>query len=679
MSDGVVTPDEFSRLASPDGSLTDDGRLAVRRMLLSTAVTDPTAILDAPASIVGKIEHAVPSIVSTKGTTFDISALTTAALKLAAEARDNGLTIRDLAAQGSLFGERRVAPNVAALASFLDESKPSAVKSAFRRYATLAQEALGNAESTDMFGGTGFDTPHAAFREAFPATDAATPGAFNEHDAAAASHQSSPQDRLFSLAPSDASSGDPLDRMHAAYGRPTERRPAPTKAGDMLADARNASLGSDGGGVDTVRDRAPARPLDRQPNPRRRHRCARARFTDSLRKIFAPASRGEEARLTGLTAREHEAVLVHSFEQAKYALKTFARTMDSLSVAEQLDFIDRMEHGQLQATPELTRAAGTIRKLLDDARDAIRALGNGQLESWIENYFPHIWADPERAQGIIASIMGKRSLTRTGSFLKRRAIPTVREGIEAGLVPVSYNPIDLSLLKLREMHRYLAGQRILQEMKGDGRLKFVDSFSKAPEGMAQIDDKISTVYGPPKVEVTEAFDYHVRAQLEQVMADLGIKHERRPNIGGQMLGYAEGASHITTRSATDLSVSEYELGHSRDARLDLWRRLHEFAGDPTSRAAIEYRKTIDRELRSLADLRFEGAADSVTPNYKSYVREKPEKIANAVMGMIYAKERMQQVAPNVLGRLREILRDIRRPPSCWPSNRRSVWAPARST
>src|SRR6185312_12532264 len=144
MTDGVITPDEYSRLGDAHGTLTEDGRLAVRRMLLSTAVTDPAAMLDAPASVVNRLEHAVPSIVSTKGTTFDIAPLTTAALKLVAEAHDHGVTVADLAGQGSLFGERRVSPAVIALASFLDESKANTIKSAYRRYAALAREALGN-------------------------------------------------------------------------------------------------------------------------------------------------------------------------------------------------------------------------------------------------------------------------------------------------------------------------------------------------------------------------------------------------------------------------------------------------------------------------------------------------------------------------------------------------------
>jgi hypothetical protein len=626
MTDGVITSDEFSRLADVSGGVTEDGRSAVRRMLLGTAVTDPSAILDAPASMVGKIEHAVPSIVTTKGTTFDISALTTAALKMAAEAHDNGITIQDLASQGSLFGERRASPNVTALASFLDESKPSAVRSAYRRYAALAREALGNAETTDMFGGTGFDTPAAAFREAFGATEPETVPAEEPNVGAGG--------MLFAEIPSEQ-----------------RRTSAPTRAGELLAEARSP------------REAGAGRAISESPTPTTPDVAVRGvnKYLDALKQVFAPADRGEEARLTGLTVREHDAALVHRFEQAKTALMDFAKTMDAFPVREQLEFIDRLETGKSQPTVALQEFARTIRGLLDSTRDQIRSLGDGQLEHWIENYFPHIWADPAKAKSIIGAIMGKRSLTGPGSFLKKRVIPTVREGIEAGLTPVTYNPIDLTLLKLREMHRYLAGQRILQEMKSDGRLKFVSSFAQAPDGLEKINDKVSTVYGPPRVSVTEAYDYMVRSKLEQVMRDLGVKHERRPNIGGGSeggvrLGYAVGKSNITTRSATPESVIEHELGHALDAQLGLWKRLHDYPGDPKSKEAVAYRKAITVELRNLADLRHEGIApEDVPQSLQQYVRSRPEKIANAVMGLIYAPDRMRQVAPTVMGRLREIL------------------------
>jgi DNA repair protein RadC len=178
--DGVITSAELGRMTGADGALTEDGRASVRRTLLSAAVSDPSVLHDAPSSVTRKLEHAIPSIVSTKAGPFDVSRQTTDALRALAEAKGKGITVDDLAGQTSMFGEAPITPETHALAKFLQDATPTKVKGAYRRYAALAKEAQGNAESADMFGGTGFDTPAKAFQEAFGIT---VPSSVNESPA----------------------------------------------------------------------------------------------------------------------------------------------------------------------------------------------------------------------------------------------------------------------------------------------------------------------------------------------------------------------------------------------------------------------------------------------------------------------------------------------------------------
>lgn len=410
-----------------------------------------------------------------------------------------------------------------------------------------------------------------------------------------------------------------------------------------------------------------------------------ARAADSVRRLFAPAGRTAEAGLTALNVRENAARLAVRGEQARAALATFAKMWDGAPRAvrslredfakatdpaarqqlvgrlyaqdEALQFVDRMEKGTAQPTPELTRAAKVLRDLMDGRRDAIRALGTGKLEHFIEDYFPHIWENPDQAQTVLARIMGKRPLEGPRSFLKQRSIPTIREGLEAGLVPVTWNPADLVLLKLREMDRYRMGQEIMAEEKSTGRARFVSAFEKAEPGNIQINDHVATVYGPPTVPVKEAFDLLVRQKLEQVIRDLGgLKHERGPTLHGQHgLGYAVGpkGDFMATRSGTPDSVIMHELGHIVDFRYHLWDRLTDLPGK--TKEAIRARKALHQELRDLADLRYEG--QQATDTFKSYVRNKYEKMANAIMALIYAPDKMRSVAPTIMGRLTEFLRE----------------------
>lgn len=377
------------------------------------------------------------------------------------------------------------------------------------------------------------------------------------------------------------------------------------------------------------------------------------RFGDALRRMFAPETRTKASAITARVIREHAAEMARQLEMAREATRDLAKTFDAMPEAARLDFMDRIETGQPQPSAPLQQAAALFRQLLDGKRDEIRALGTGKLDHYIADYFPHLWEDPNKAQGVIARLMSKRSLTGPGTFLKHRDIPTIREGIEAGLRPVSTNPVDLVLLKLREMSRYLLGQRVMAEMREQGLARFVAAMEQPPAGFQRINDKVATVYGPPTVPVREAFDKIVREGLANALDAFGVEHVRKPRIGGTRLGYAEVTGEkIVTRFGGENSVIMHELGHALDAHLGLWRQLTDIPG--TSKGAIAERKLIHGELRALADLRYEGEEAPVA--FQRYVRNRYEKTANAVAALLYAPDRMAAVAPNIKARLTEILR-----------------------
>jgi diguanylate cyclase (GGDEF)-like protein len=376
---------------------------------------------------------------------------------------------------------------------------------------------------------------------------------------------------------------------------------------------------------------------------------------DALRRIFAPDTRTPESGTTSRIIRAGAGVLRHQNEIARERLMQFAKTFRLMHPSDRLAFIDNIETGSPQPNPELQGAADTMRDLLDTAREEVRALGTGKLETFYVNYFPRIWQEPDAAVAWIKRVLGKRSLEGPKTFLKKRTFATMREGIEAGLKPVTDNPIDLTLLKLREMRRYIMGQRVLEELKPRGLVKFVGAMEQAPDGYIRVDDKLGTVYGPPEVQIKEAFDLKVREGLQGVIDGLGFEHVRKPNIGGQRLGYAQmgGAEKMVTKFGGPNEVIMHELGHLLDDRFGLWDQLTDIPGK--SKEAVAARKQVQGELRALADLRFDGMDDQVSAHFKSYVRNKYEKVANAVHALIYAPELMQQHAPTIKARLTEIL------------------------
>lgn len=386
---------------------------------------------------------------------------------------------------------------------------------------------------------------------------------------------------------------------------------------------------------------------------------AKINILDELLKIASPAHRGG-ARSGARVLRKNigklsqETVVVHETLKKAHRAFTFMNRKDIY------DFIDRMENGQNQITPRLTQISQKFRKMLDERRDAVQALGKGQLESFYTNYFPHIWKDPKAAEKAIMQIFGKRRLEGSKSFLKKRTIMTVKEGRELGLELVSENPVDLVLLKLFEMDRYLMAQNIIKDMKAQSLIRFVYSKSMSPDGYKKIDDRAFTVYMPPEITKKEAYDSIMIDQLMDIARSLGIDAKRFVAIGGKRWGFArydlsapEKSKMVRTRYAGPESVLAHEIGHILGFRYNLFDTFTRKGDD--SREAIGYRKTINVEWRALADARVKNI--ETTKGFKKYVRKAREKEAVMLEALIHAPDEFKKVAPTLYKIFKKFIND----------------------
>lgn len=213
---------------------------------------------------------------------------------------------------------------------------------------------------------------------------------------------------------------------------------------------------------------------------------------EDFKGTFGPANIGEAAAKTARAGRAALGELAAKRERAAFAVRQIRASFDKSSVADSREFIARMESGAKQKNPALDAVADMFRELLDGRRDTIRALGKGQLENFIANYFPHIWKEPKEGT-ILGRFFGKRPLEGSKAFLRKRSLDTFQAGIDLGLDPVTENPAELVLLKLHEMDRYLMAQRWMGQLKDQGIAKFVRAAEKPPEGYTKIDDSIARV------------------------------------------------------------------------------------------------------------------------------------------------------------------------------------------
>ena len=383
--------------------------------------------------------------------------------------------------------------------------------------------------------------------------------------------------------------------------------------------------------------------------------------------LLAPQTMTEESKLTASVWREKMAELQQKMDRAEYSLRSAREYFSKQNNDDNLKFINGIEKGEKQSTPQLQEFADGLRKVLDNAKEDVQKLGTGKLSKVIENYFPHIWKDPEKAQSFFMSWNSKRPLEGAKSFLKQRMIPTTEDGIKAGLEPVSYNPVDLTLLKIKEMEKYVMAQSGMDEFGKLGLRRFVRDVSgeKVPDNWAKIDDRISTVYGPPVVKVKDFYDPALQNALEHTAEKLGVeyhknadnkifsdiykKYNQKPkNISG-ILGISventtDGINQIYTRFGAPEDVLAHEIGHQLDNKFHL---MSKWKGDKstitnTDGTTTTVGDTISKELNAIAMQRL----NSDSPRDRiNYVLSYSEPMAAVVQSYVHAPELLKEVAP----------------------------------
>jgi diguanylate cyclase (GGDEF)-like protein len=181
---------------------------------------------------------------------------------------------------------------------------------------------------------------------------------------------------------------------------------------------------------------------------------------------------------------------------AMFKLKDASRQWRGRSREDSKKFWNAVETGaHYMMSPEDQALAEVFKNAFDQMRHQLQQLKPEVLQNYIENYFPHIWERPASVASTIKGLLtGKKPFAGKASFLKRRTIPTMQDGLDMGLTPKSWNPVDSFLLKYAEMAQFLMAHQTLEVMKQAGTGRYFRLSQKAPDGWKQLDDRIGTVY-----------------------------------------------------------------------------------------------------------------------------------------------------------------------------------------
>lgn len=355
------------------------------------------------------------------------------------------------------------------------------------------------------------------------------------------------------------------------------------------------------------------------------------------------------APLAAANMREKLGLMARRMDMAEAAMEDAKKLFSKWTPEQVTEFYDKAEHGLPQATPELDTIEEALQKPLRDLQQEINK-ETGRLAKPIENYLPHAWEQGDDAIPTAIKNASKRPWQGSKSFLKKRTIDTFKEGVQAGLIPTSWNPVDLAMDKLREMSKFLAAHQTLNELKKTKLAVYTRAGEDHPKDFIKINDGISDVYRSPMIAVQEAYDAKVMGDLESVANNLGVDlerstHAKENGLGSGTLGFSKSEvpgkpGKVWTRFAGPESTLAHELGHQIDNIYDLQSK---FLSNPK----------IDKELSDLAHERREG---DISAKDKAYIESKPEKMAVMFEAYVHAPSLFKEKAPTAYSKLEDFLK-----------------------
>lgn len=302
--------------------------------------------------------------------------------------------------------------------------------------------------------------------------------------------------------------------------------------------------------------------------------------------------------------------------------------------------------------------------ILQRARDVGMFKGDG-VDYWVPRMVAMIGEDgtismPKDKGGAgftpYSSPTGGNISTKAGSLKARKHATTeeteaaakARFGEGAQVV----RDIRTMPMAMARIERAIATRELIDQIKSVGEqtgqelVKSGEPRQEAKAGFFTIDHPAFKIYRyRPDVVQKEAFDKLMVNKLNQFASDIGVSHERVARIGGNIWGKAEmGGDRIKSRFGGPETVITHEIGHQLDHKYGLKEKFVNA-------------KNTKKELRALADLRYEGAEDQVSNYFKKYVREGSEKIANMVHAYVHMPERFKEVAPNSYAEFTSFLKE----------------------
>lgn len=284
-----------------------------------------------------------------------------------------------------------------------------------------------------------------------------------------------------------------------------------------------------------------------------------------IEKIASPETVDAEARAAVASIRELGGQAARDTAQTAQALEPAWKKVNALPDVDRLNFIDYVEGrsgkfaGLQMKDPALQDLADTMKTAFDKRMSKIQALPSHQQMAFVQDYFPHFWKDPAKAQQAMQG--GGAARQGSGASLKARSVPTIADGLAMGLEPVTTNPLEATMRYVTSMDRFIAATEVLDTAKNAGQVKYIkpkvmgasghpDSFQGVPDGWKPLQGRGSSDAAGGQAYAPEGF-----ARVYNNWISRGIA-EHGEEFGTAYEAARRGSNAIT---ALELGLSGYHV------------------------------------------------------------------------------------------------------------------------
>jgi hypothetical protein len=300
---------------------------------------------------------------------------------------------------------------------------------------------------------------------------------------------------------------------------------APSQKADPLAPPEPAKIAEPVTEIDVNKPKIEALEAAlAHPEPSPQQLTGARKAARVVQNILNPDEVSPMAQSAAADIRQAGGKAARDTETTRAALDAESQKVSRLPDEEKLRLIDyietRSKEGTAPLREDLMPVADAVKKSMDLRRSKIEALDSTEKAQFVQDYYTHLWKDPEAA----AQAFTGPAKEGTGRFLKERSVPTVAEGIARGLEPVSLNPLEVTMRYVQSMDRFIATKQVLDKGLKEGTLKHYTP-GEQPPGWVEVNTRKAggPVYAP--ADWARVYNNFVDRGIHGWNEDLGMVYD----------------------------------------------------------------------------------------------------------------------------------------------------------